>query len=400
MLIITRRGFLETSAFGIVLASTSARLDAQPAFASTPFTLGVASGNPLADSVVIWTRLAPAPLDPRGGMPSVQVRVAWEVARDDQFRDIVRRGTAVATPVSAHAVHVEVPRLEPSTPYWYRFRTGTWESPVGRTRTAPAAGSRVDELRFAFVSCQRWEQGYFTALRHLADEDLAVMFHLGDYIYEYATPDNAVRPIAGTETIGLDEYRQRYAQYRTDPDLQAAHASAPLVVTWDDHEVDNDYAGTHAEDKAPRAAFLRRRGAAYQAYYEHMPLRRHRRPTGPDMPLYRSLGYGDLASFHVLDTRQYRTPQPCGASRAALCEATNDPRATILGPRQRTWLFSRLQGSTARWNVMAQQVLMTPIDVAAGPPASSRWTSGTAIRPIAAPCSTSSRPAACPIRSS
>jgi alkaline phosphatase D len=193
------------------------------------------------------------------------------------------------------------------------------------------------------------------------------VIHLGDYIYEYRTPDTFVRPVAGPETVTLDHYRQRYAQYRTDPDLQAIHAAAPFVVTWDDHEVDNDYAGDHPEDATPRHAFLLRRAAAYRAYYEHMPLRRRRRPSGPDMPLHHSLRYGTLAAFQVLDTRQYRTPQPCGATRAPQCEGARTPKGTILGDAQRRWLFSQLHRSPARWNVLAQQVLLAPVDVAAGP---------------------------------
>ena len=251
------------------------------------------------------------------------------------------------------------------------------ESPVGRTRTAPEPTADVDRVRFAFASCQHYEHGYFTAYRHLAREDLDLVLFLGDYIYEYAACENPVRPVTGPEATTLDDYRQRYAQYKTDPDLQAAHAACPWIVTWDDHEVDNDYADDVSQDDDPREPFLRRRAAAYQAYYEHMPLRPVRRPRGPDMPLYRSLPYGRLVDLSVLDTRQYRTPKPCGGGQSALCDGARAAGATILGERQREWLFDHLAASPARWNVLAQQVMMARLDLVAGPPeefSMDKWT--------------------------
>jgi alkaline phosphatase D len=381
MIVLTRRRFLGRSASALALASLwtdgfpfgPARLDAAPVqldprFPHSPFTLGVASGDPLHDSVVIWTRLALEPLVAGGGMPQESVRVVWEVSEDEKFAKLVGRGGVDASPLRAHAIHVEVDGLRPARPYWYRFRAGTWESPVGRTRTAPAANASVDRVRFGFASCQHWEQGYFTAHRHLAQEDLDVVLFLGDYIYEYASQANPVRAVSGPETTTLDGYRQRYAQYRTDPDLQASHAAFPFIVTWDDHEVDNDYANDLSQDADPREPFLRRRAAAYQAYFEHMPLRPVRRPRGPDMPLYRSLPYGRLLDFSVLDTRQYRTPKPCGGSQGALCDGARAAGATILGERQREWLFDHLAESPARWHALAQQVMVAPLDIAAGPP--------------------------------
>jgi alkaline phosphatase D len=371
---LSRRGFFEVSGAGLIAASTEWPLNAAPSLASTPFTLGVASGDPLPDRVVIWTRLAPTPLVASrdaglegGGMPPERVPVRWEVASDDKLQQVVRSGVATTSPDAAHTVHVDVEGLRPATWYWYRFRVGSWESPIGRTRTAPAAGVVAERLRLGFASCQRWEQGHFTALSHLADEGVDLIVHLGDYIYEYGTPERAVRPLVGREITTIGDYRARYALYRSDPDLQASHAAAPFVVTWDDHEVDNDYADEHAEDKAPVEGFLRRRAAAYQAYYEHMPLRRANTPRGPDMPLYRRLDYGRLVQTLVLDTRQYRTPQPCGASRAALCDGARDPRATILGEAQERWLLQRLDRSGAVWNVLAQQVMISHIDLSAGP---------------------------------
>jgi alkaline phosphatase D len=366
MMVITRRSFLEVSASGLAMAAGAARVNATPQLSANPFTLGVASGDPLSDRVVIWTRLALAPLELGGGMAPESLPVQWEVALDESFSRIVRSGRVNASPANGHAVHVDVAGLAAHTHYWYRFRLGSWESGIGRTRTAAAAS--LDALKLAFVSCQRWEQGLFTAYKHLSAEDLDLVFHLGDYIYEYGPPEKAVRPIVGPEIVTLDDYRRRYAQYRTDAWLQAAHAAAPFVTTWDDHEVDNDYAGDRPEDTQPRDVFLERRAAAYRAYYENMPLRRAQAPAGSDLRLYRSLRFGRLAEFQVLDTRQYRTKQPCGGGRAAVCDGARAAAGTILGNAQERWLLDRLSRSTANWNVLAQQVPITLIDGAPGPP--------------------------------
>ncbi len=341
------------------------RVSGRSLFQPSAFPLGVASGDPSADGVVLWTRLALDPLN-GGGMPPDDVEVVWEVARDEGMADVVRRGTSVAREVLGHSVHVEVDGLEPGRWYWYRFRAGADESAVGRTRTLPAAGARADRLRFAFASCQHYEQGYFTAYRHMAEDDLDLVFHLGDYIYEYEGRDGRVRRHTGDEIELLDDYRNRYALYRSDPDLQAAHAAFPWVVTWDDHEVDNNYANAVSEEEGlPAELFRRRRAAAYQAYYEHMPLRRSSLPAGPNLQLYRAFGWGDLASFHVLDTRQYRSDQPCG-DRSGHCDGIYDPAATLLGEAQERWLMDGLDGSTARWNVVPQQLMMARVDFASG----------------------------------
>ena len=330
------------------------------------FPLGVASGDPAPDGVVLWTRLARDPLH-GGGMPPDDVEVVWEVARDERMADVVQSGTAIAAAALGHSVHVEVQGLEPGRWYWYRFRAGADESTVGRTRTLPAPGSPAERLRFAFASCQHYEQGYFTAYRHMAGDDLDLVFHLGDYIYEYEGRDGRVRRHTGDEIELLDDYRNRYALYRSDPDLQAAHAAFPWVVTWDDHEVDNNYADAVSEEEGlPAELFLRRRAVAYRAYYEHMPLRRASRPAGPNLQLYRAFAWGDLAGFHVLDTRQYRTDQPCGDRRGAVCDGVLDPAATLLGETQERWLLNGLAGSTARWNVIPQQVMMARIDFTPG----------------------------------
>ncbi|HEV8623843.1 MAG TPA: alkaline phosphatase D family protein [Acidimicrobiia bacterium] len=336
------------------------------------FTLGVASGEPRPDGVVLWTRLAPEPLAVGGGMPPVAVPVRFEVAADDAFRQVVHIGMAMAEPDHAHSVHLDITGLEPGRWYWYRFATATETSPVGRTRTAPGVGTSPSELRFAFASCQQYEHGYYTAYRHMAEEDLEFVVHLGDYIYEsgadaYKLPGGNVRHHVGPETTTLDGYRQRLAQYKIDPDLQAAHAAFPWVVTWDDHEVDNNYAGDISQDNDPPQTFRARRAAAYQAYWEHMPLPPAWAGQGAGMRFYRRFAFGRLAEVNVLDTRSYRTDQPCGDRPASDCPERTAPTQTITGPEQEAWLLDGLGRSAAQWNVLAQQVFMAQLDLLPGP---------------------------------
>ena len=358
----TRRDFLRV---GGSVASLVA-LGAMPAYGrgrriqvlSDPFTFGVASGDPLPRSIVLWTRLAPTALEGAGALLEA-VAVDWEIAEDEAFTRVAQSGSAVALPELGHSVHVEVEGLDPGREYFYRMITGGEASPVGRTKTAPPSGAPLDEFRFAFASCQHYEQGLFTALRHLSNEDLDLIVHLGDYIYEGAPTPDRVRQHEGPEIMTLDDYRARYTTYRTDADLQAAHAAAPWVVTSDDHEVDNDYAAEISESGASPETFLLRRAAAYQAFYEFMPLRRSSMPAGPDMLLYRRLRFGDLVEMNVLDTRQYRSTQPCGgAGNRPTCATHVSDEQTILGQEQRRWLFEGLAASGARWNVLAQQVIV------------------------------------------
>ena len=285
------------------------------------------------------------------------------IAEDEGMGRVVKRGTTVARPDWAHSVHVEVEGLRPDRWYWYQFKAGAEVSPIGRTRTTPIAGMTPDRLRFAFASCQHFETGYYTAFEHMANEGLDLIIHLGDYIYESKGREDRIRIHKGDEIISTGDYRNRYAQYKSDPDLQAAHAAAPWLVTWDDHEVDNNYASDISEQEGvDREVFRIRRANAYKAYYEHMPLRRTSLPKGPDMQLYRRISYGDLADFFVLDTRQYRTDQPCGDGKAVLCDEALNPENTMLGEAQRNWLFKGLEGSSARWNVLAQQVMIAAHD--------------------------------------
>ncbi|MDF9716001.1 alkaline phosphatase D family protein [Nocardioides sp. ChNu-153] len=343
-------------------AADSRRTAAAPTLGADPFTLGVASGDPAADGFVLWTRLAPEPLaaDGAGGMPSRRYQVAWEVAADPGFRRVVRRGQVSAGPESAHAVHVEVRGLAAGREYWYRFRTGArgaaHVSGVGRAVTAPAPWALPRQLRMAFASCSNFPVGWFTAYRHLAEEQPDLVLHLGDYQYEGAANPAHLRPHAGPETTTLAGYRQRLAQYRTDPDLQAAHAAAPWLVVWDDHEVDNNYAALVSEKPAEQAVFAERRAAAYRAYYENMPLRRTSVPRGPGMQLFRRVSWGRLATFHMLDTRQYRSDQAQGDGWKAPGGGYDDPTRSLPGLAQERWLLDGLRASGARWDVLGQQV--------------------------------------------
>ena len=365
-----RRAFLLS---GLALYGASAReLFAgkaalqNPTFQTSPFTLGVCSGDPTSDGVVLWTRLAIDPLN-GGGMPKQPIEVQWQIGLDDRLSKVVQSGKAIASPDWAHSVHVEVAGLQPHRWYWYQFRAGRELSAIGRTRTFPAVRSSVDRLRFAVVSCQHFEVGHYTAFQHLAAEDLDLVMHLGDYIYENPGRDNFVRRHVGGELMTVDDYRNRYAQYRSDPALRAVHAAFPFLVVWDDHEVDNNYAGLHQEAGAPVEQFALRRAAGYKAYYEHMPLRRSSIPAGALLQLYRPFTYGTLATLLMLDTRQYRTDQPCGDNVQPVCDGTRDPRSTLLGDAQEKWLVDRLDRSAARWNLIAQQIPIARLDRFPGP---------------------------------
>ncbi|MFZ4271902.1 alkaline phosphatase D family protein [Streptomyces arboris] len=366
--LLTGAGAVAALAFSMNLpaagTASAAELDARR-ITENPFTLGVASGDPLPGSVLIWTRLAPRPYEPAGGLPANRVEVAWELAHDEGFRRIVRRGSVTAHAEFAHSVRADVQGLDPGRGYFYRFRTGSWTSPTGRTRTAPAAGTRNSSLTLAAVSCQAYHDGYFTAHRHLAAEDVDVVFHLGDYLYEYAVTatggarnytDRRLPAHYNRETVTLEDYRLRYALYKSDPDLRAAHAAHPFVVTWDDHETENNYAGEIPENDVEPEEFLLRRASAYRAYWENQPLRTPQRPTGPDMRLYRRLTFGRLAQFDILDTRQYRSDQAYGDGWRTPGPESEDPARTMTGAAQERWLIDGWRASDATWNVVPQQV--------------------------------------------
>ncbi|MEZ5909658.1 MAG: alkaline phosphatase D family protein [Hyphomicrobiaceae bacterium] len=359
---------------GVTLANLalSHRLLAGPRLIANPFTLGVASGDPAADGFVIWTRLAPKPLEPEGGMAREAVEVKWTVAADEAMRRPIRSGIAVARPQASHTVHVEVGGLEPGREYFYRFEVAGHQSTQGRARTFPVAG-REGQVRFGSAGCQRYEDGLFTAWRRIAEDRLDFIVHYGDYIYEYkAISEKAkasrkrpvIRDMPGMpgKCLTLEDFRNRYAIYKLDPDLQAAHAASTFISSFDDHEVENDWAGFVSRKRdVTRADFARRREAAFRAWYEHMPLRAPQTPRGPDILAYRRLRIGQLVQLDILDTRQHRSPQPCGGGWKACPEAKAAHR-TMLGAEQEKWLYSGFRESQAQWSVLAQQVPLSRLD--------------------------------------
>ncbi|MEV4739079.1 alkaline phosphatase D family protein [Streptomyces sp. NPDC049555] len=378
-----RRRFLTLTAGAAVLALTPRlpRAYAAPSrsldLRDDPFTLGVASGDALPNAVVLWTRLAPRPYEPSAGLPEEgEATVQWEISRDEHFRTVEQRGSTLAEAEDGYSVHIDVRGLKPDRVYWYRFRTGSWISPTGRTRTTPEQGDPVREMRLGLASCQQYDEGYYTALRHLADEDLDAVFFVGDYIYENAInakagarryPRDRELPASCNHTLQtLTDYRMRYALGKADPDLQAAHAAHPWYVTWDDHEVENNYAAEVSQHNDPVDAFLRRRAAAYRAYWENMPLRSRQRPSGPDMRLYRRFSYGRLAQFDILDTRQYRDDQAYGDGWQYPGPKSEDPARSITGDAQEQWLIDGFHRSSVVWNVVPQQVIFSRRRTTAG----------------------------------
>jgi alkaline phosphatase D len=367
----TRRLFIAGSV--ATFAAAPAIIRAQSNWREFPFSLGIASGEPAADGFVIWTKLAPEPLAPDGGMAMGPMPVKWEVGSDDRFSAIVAEGEAVARPELGHAVHVEVAGLQPDRPYWYRFTANGERSFTGRARTLPAAGASVAALKFGVAGCQNYEDGYFNAFRHLAREDLAFVYHYGDYIYEYrGSPTRSnffggaiqvpVREHFGQTTYTLTDYRQRYAQYKTDTDLQRAHAAHSFFSTYDDHEVDNNWVQDIDAEGSPAEIFALRRAAALQAWYEHMPVRRSMLPRAGTLTAYRSARYGDLAELQFLDTRMYRTDQPCEDGFKPVCADVSAQQAHVLGAEQEAWAVRNMTRGGARWNALAQQIMMMSLD--------------------------------------
>ncbi|WP_404383042.1 alkaline phosphatase D family protein [Knoellia locipacati] len=367
---IRRRGFLVGSAgLAVVAAFDAAHPDRAHATVARgvsgpedPFTLGIASGDPLPDAVVIWTRLAPSPYEVDGGLRPIAHPVQWVVAEDPQMARVVRRGTALAHPEHAHSVHVDVRGLEPNREYWYQFRSGKYLSVVGRTKTAPAPGSRLDSLNLVVASCQSWGAGWYHVWKDAASEPADLVYFAGDYIYEYPIDSTSVRapqtPVLpedyARQTDTLDRFRQQYGLYKTDPDLQEAHRVSPWMVTWDDHEVVNDY-------DAMDPALFQLRANGYRAFWEHMPLRPPQAPRGHRAVMHRRLTYGDLVRFHVLDTRQFRTTQFPGGAIGDISER-RDPARQMLGVEQEAWLLDGLGSGGTTWDALANTVLFSRLD--------------------------------------
>jgi alkaline phosphatase D len=368
--LLDRRALLLAGGHAALFASLAGtRALAAPKFQANPFSLGVASGDPTADGFVVWTRLAPRPLEPHGGMPARAVELAWEVAEDDAFRKIVRAGKTLARPELAHSVHVEISGLRSHRRYWYRFVVDGIASDVGTVRTAPAADAEVSRLRIAVAGCQHYERGLFTAWRHLGEEpDLDFVYHYGDYIYEGKAAGTGVvgkapivRRHTGDEIYSLDDYRQRYALYKMDPDLKAAHAAAAFLSSFDDHEVDNNWAGDLDSDDTPPEIFRLRRAAAMQAWYEHMPVRIGQFPHGGAPRAHRRLDFGRLLRVHVLDKRGHRSIRLCEQPGDGNCVDERTGPDTMLGDAQERWLADGLNGGSA-WNLLALGGLVMPFD--------------------------------------
>ncbi|MEI9852922.1 MAG: alkaline phosphatase D family protein [Sphingomonas sp.] len=368
----TRRNFLATAGTGAAgIIGAPAILHAQSWFTAYPFTLGVASGDPASDGFVIWTKLAPQPYEPHGGMPMSALPVTWEVSSDTGFKTIAAKGETLARPELGHSVHVEVTGLQPDRPYWYRFSIGSDRSMRGQARTLPAAGANISALKFGVCGCQHYEQGFYDAYRYLAKEDLAFVFHYGDFIYEYQY-DNVFKdnlPVAKVrqhrlrEVYSLDDYRAHYAQYLLDLDLQAARSRHVFLPTFDDHEImDNWVDDNDGDDNVPNKIFALRREAAMQAWYEYMPVRDALIPQGQLIHANRAFSFGNLAAINVLDTRSFRSNQPCGDGFKPACPDVADPKAQVLGAAQEAWLDANLGRKDAKWNVLAQQVMMMPLD--------------------------------------
>ncbi len=338
-------------------------------FKTDPFKLGVASGDPDSSSVVLWTRLAPEPLSVGGGLPQGPVAVEWEVGLNEQMTRVMFRGNVMARPETGYSVHALAQGLLPGRPYWYRFRAGEAESRIGRTRTLPArasnGGDAAARFRIALASCQRIEHGHFTAWADIAKRDLDMVLHLGDYIYEYALksdeiyrrmgfvlPSNALRKLDS-----INDYRLRHALYKLDPHLADAHAAHPFVVSYDDHETVNNWAGDTAPNMSA-AAIQKLRATAFQAYYENMPVRAALQPKGAAMRAYRAFEAGDLLRISSIDTRQYRSPHACGRGDKMHCDERLAPGRSMIGNEQESWLLDQLGRGDTTWNLVGNQVMM------------------------------------------
>ncbi|HYF23607.1 MAG TPA: alkaline phosphatase D family protein [Caulobacteraceae bacterium] len=364
---LTRRSAFALAAGAAAFLNARGTRAAAPArFVRNPFKLGVASGDPSQDGLTIWTRLAPNPMEPDGGAGSEPIEVRYQVAEDAGFKRVVRDELAVAHPERAHSVHVDLYGLEPGRPYWYRFEAGGVRSPVGRGVTLPAPTSRTERLKLGVASCQHYEQGWFTPYRDMVAWNPDLILHLGDYIYESSWgPQLRRHPTLEPRT--LDEYRVHHAVYKLDADMQAAHAHTSWAFTWDDHEVENDYAGLTPQQIEDAAEFPERRARAYQAWFEHLPVSRRSLLSMGEMRIYQELLYGDLAQLLMVDYRQYRSPRACitaerWRSGVVDCPELTDPKRTALGEDQDYWFGQTFGRGNSRWQVLGQATLFSHLD--------------------------------------
>ncbi len=358
-----RRTVVKAAAATAVLAGPlAAALPARAATDSPAFLHGVASGDPLPDGVLLWTRVTPTAEAIPGSGLGPDTSVDWVVARDRALTNIVAKGTVTATASSDHTVKADVRGLDPATDYWFRFSAGGTDSPVARTRTAPGSDAAVAGLRFGVVSCANWEAGYFSSYRHLAARgDLDAWLHLGDYIYEYGTGeygtrDTVVRPhTPAHEIVTLADYRTRHGRYKTDADLQALHAAAPVIAIWDDHEFANNAWSGGAENHTEGAegAWSARQAAAKQAYFEWMPVR-----TAIAGTTYRRLRFGRLADLSLLDLRSFRSQQAAVGNGSV-----DDPDRTLTGRAQLDWLKAGLKASDTTWQLIGNSVMISPFAI-------------------------------------
>jgi alkaline phosphatase D len=374
---VARRTVLATGAAGAAGAVVSSGVPAPAAARGEQayFRHGVASGDPEPHSVLLWTRVTPTPDATPGSGVGGRVTVTWEVARDPDFRRVVRRGRFETGPGRDHTVKLEVDGLEPATWYHYRFRYDGTSSRVGRTRTAPARDALPENLRFGVVSCANWQAGWFSAYRGLAArDDLHAVLHLGDYLYEYGPGeygygqgDVDIRPHdPAHEMVALADYRRRHAQYKTDPDLQDAHAKFPWIITWDDHEVTNDQWRDGAENhQDTEGEYAARRARAHRAFDEWIPARMDGTARlGDGDRLFRRLQFGQLAEVSMLDLRSYRDQQVEQAAFPVppVDGGVSDPERTITGEQQLAWLKSSLDQDRAQWKVIGNPVMIAPVD--------------------------------------
>jgi len=347
-----RRSFLHKTLLGLSAAPLVAPLAADVEFLTDPFTLGIASGDVTDSSAILWTRLAPTPLEANGGMAPISVPVQWQLSLDASMSQVIQRGEAIASPTLAHSVHVDVQELEPNREYWYQFTAATQASPIGRTKTLPDMGGHPGSVRFITASCQNYSNGYFIAYEHMVRDQPDFIVHLGDYIYDTSFDETFRMHETERMPVSLADYRRRHALYKTDKHLRHAHSQIPFFTTIDNHDA--------IEDMDPEQ--FARRVAAYQAWYEHMPVRGYSSVDKNRFDLCRKISLGNLMQISLLDSRQFRDKQNISSNSfpdfafGIYRERSNDvfdKARSMLGMKQEKWLTNNLLQNQSTWNVIA-----------------------------------------------